>query len=350
MPEIIQSLVSTIVPVYNRPEMLLEAVESVLAQTYRPIEIIISDDGSTDDTPRVAQALVDRYPDTIRLVQNDNRGPGPTREAGRQQARGEYIQYLDSDDLLLPNKFTAQVRALKEHPVCGAAYGYIRVCKSDGRTEDEPSRLTGRVLPTLFPWLLVERWWNTDCPLFRRSVCDAVGPWSDLRYSQDWEYDSRVGALKTQLVHCPEFVCVERQHGAERQTGIGVWLSPHDRVRFFSLLLKHAQQAEVTVGSPQMRHFSRWVFHHARMCGAMGDASSSRYCHELACQAAGHIGLKLRLFRTMASCLGWKRLGTWICRLDGSLTDGLVRRPGATESPGVSLAGSRSLDGSFSDS
>ena len=73
MSEIRDSLVSTIIPVYNRPKMLREAAASVLAQTYRPIEIIISDDGSTDDTQSVAQELVQAHPEEIRYVRNENR-------------------------------------------------------------------------------------------------------------------------------------------------------------------------------------------------------------------------------------------------------------------------------------
>ena len=327
MPEIVESLVSTIIPVYNRPEMLPEAVESVLAQTYRPIEIVISDDGSTDETAHVAQSLANEYPDEIGYVRNQNRGPGPARETGRQMARGEFIQYLDSDDLLHPTKFEIQVQALRRQVDCGIAYGRTRLVEFGGRVLADPFKSTGDTIDRLFPQLLVERWWCTHTPLYRRSLCDKIGPWSTLRYSQDWEYDGRAGAFCPKLVWCDETVSDHRQHGAERQTGGGHWLSPSDRVHFFSRLHGHARQASVSTGSPEMQHFSRWVFHHARMCAAMGDAASSRQCHELACRAAGGVGLKLRLYRMTASCFGWRRTGKWICRLDGSLTNGLVRGP-----------------------
>src|SRR4051812_13992958 len=93
-------LVSTIIPVFNRPAMLREAVTSVLSQTYRPIEVIIVDDGSTDDdTPRAIAELAERHPD-VRGIRRTNGGPGLAREAGRGESRGDFIQYLDSDDLL----------------------------------------------------------------------------------------------------------------------------------------------------------------------------------------------------------------------------------------------------------
>jgi glycosyltransferase involved in cell wall biosynthesis len=324
MSEVVEGLVSTIIPVYNRPQMLREAVDSVLAQTYRPIEIIIADDGSTDEAGREADRMVAEHPGVIQVIHRPHQGPGPAREAGRLLARGEFIQYLDSDDRLIPRKFEWQVNALRQCPDCGAAYGYIQ---RYGETELNrvPLKWSGRELPTLFPWLLVDRWWNTDCPLFRRTVCDAVGPWSDLRYSQDWEYDARVGALGTRLVHVKEFVCEYRQHGGERQTGSGRWLAPPDRVRFFRSMFQQARMAGVELNGREMRHFARWVFLHARQCGEAGDAASSRACLALAAEAAGGMRGDLWLYWVGAMALGWvstARLTSWVIARTG-------RHPGA---------------------
>ena len=93
---------STVIPVYNRALLLLDSVDSVIAQTYRPIEIILVDDGSTDDTPDVLADLVHRWPDLLRVVRQANAGPGPARQRGLESARGDFVQFLDSDDLLLP--------------------------------------------------------------------------------------------------------------------------------------------------------------------------------------------------------------------------------------------------------
>ncbi|MGH9419051.1 MAG: glycosyltransferase family A protein, partial [Thermoanaerobaculia bacterium] len=114
---------TTIIPVFNRPALLVEAVGSVLAQTYRPVEIIVVDDGSTDETSSVSDALATKHGGIIRVIHKTNGGPGLAREAGRIAARGDYIQHLDSDDLLLPRKFELQVAALEASPGCGAAYG-----------------------------------------------------------------------------------------------------------------------------------------------------------------------------------------------------------------------------------
>ncbi|GEM_PF-2063737 len=94
MSNVIPNLVSTIIPVYNRPVMLRLAVTSVLNQAYRPIQIIVVDDGSTDDTLQVAHELQEKHPDLIKVATKENSGPGPTREAGRLLAEGEVLPAL----------------------------------------------------------------------------------------------------------------------------------------------------------------------------------------------------------------------------------------------------------------
>jgi glycosyltransferase involved in cell wall biosynthesis len=305
-------LVSTIIPVHNRAAMLREAVESVLAQTWRPIEIIICDDGSTDDTVDVGRELEARHPGTVRYLWNPNGGAGVAREHGRREARGEFIQYLDSDDTLWPRKFEVQIAALRSQPDCGAAYGWIRLCPEAGEPLQKPHKWSGREMPSLFPALLVDRWWNTDAPLWRRSCVEAIGPWSDLRYSQDWEYDARAGALGIRLAYCPEFVTDQRHHSDSRQTGSGRWLTPPDRVRFFQSLFDCACRAGVGIATPEMRHFSRWVFFHARECAALGDpVSAARLCRLAAC-ASDRRALGIRAFAIAGRLIGWQRTSRWL--------------------------------------
>src|SRR5262249_17896006 len=122
---LVAGLVSTIIPVHNRSALLREAVASVLAQTYRPIELIIVDDGSYVDAGAQEAALADARPEVC-LIHRENGGPGAARETGRLVARGEFIQYLDSDDLLLPTKFKLQVAGLRQHRDCGVSYGKTR--------------------------------------------------------------------------------------------------------------------------------------------------------------------------------------------------------------------------------
>lgn len=310
--ETIDGLVSVIIPAYNRAHILPEAVDSALAQTYPHVEIIISDDGSTDDTRAWVQGLMERIPDRVRYIRNDNAGPGPAREAGRQLARGEFIQYLDSDDLLLPSKFELQVAALRARPECGVAYGHTRLATMDGQVLADPFKWTGKERSRLFPALLVDRWWCTHTPLYRRNVTDAVGPWSSLRYSQDWEYDARVGGLLTPLVFCDEAVSVHRQHQGTRQTGHGKWLDPAGRVVFFRSLWAAATRAGVKTDSTESKHFSRWVFSHARECAAAGEEYAARQLLSLAAEVAvGRSKAECAIYRRASDLLGWERVSVW---------------------------------------
>ncbi len=103
-------LVSVIIPTFNRAHFLKEALSSVMAQTYRPLEVIVVDDGSTDKTPQV----VSGYP--VKYIKGPRRGVAAARNRGIRASRGELIAFLDSDDLWLPEKVASQVRFFKENP------------------------------------------------------------------------------------------------------------------------------------------------------------------------------------------------------------------------------------------
>lgn len=315
--KVIENLVSTIIPVYNRPALLSRAVKSVLEQTHRAFEIIIVDDGSTDDTPEVARALVRQYPDYITFISKNNTGPGPTREVGRQAARGEFIQYLDSDDRLLPDKFEAQIRVLRLHPDCGIAYGYTRLMDDEnGQQLSAPFKWTGRDIPFLFPGLLVDRWWCTHTPLYRRTVTDAIGPWCDFRWSQDWEYDAKAGAMGVRLVNCHQYVSEHHHHSGVRQTAQADWTHDPERLRnrvaLLSALWSNAEQAQVAADSPESQHFSRWAFAIARQCAAAALLSESRTCLALAETVASPSSVSrrgLKPYRLLSQMIGYRTTG-----------------------------------------
>jgi glycosyltransferase involved in cell wall biosynthesis len=313
-------LVSTVIPVYNRPTLLREAVGSVLAQTYRPVEVIVVDDGSTDDTPRVCAELADKHAE-VQALRIANGGPGLAREAGRLQARGEFVQYLDSDDLLRPRKFELQVAALRARPECGAAYGPTFEHDAAALPEEKPSAATGEALDALFPRLLSGRIWRTVSPLLRRRVTDAVGPWSDLRQEEDWEYDARIGALGTRLAWVPEFLAHFRHHGGQRAGGDSL-RDPRKmgwRKRAHTLIYQHARRTGIGPENPHMQHYARELFLLARQCGAVGLPDESRELFELAREASGTArarGLDFRLYRTAAAALGWSATGRLSCWSD----------------------------------
>ena len=311
------SLVSVVIPVYNRAAMLHEAVGSVLAQTYRPIEIVIVDDGSTDETAAVADEMASRHSDIIRVIHQPNAGVGHAREAGRQAAEGEFIQYLDSDDALMPRKFELQVAALRAHPECGVAYGLTRYISS-GREVACDWKQANQIQSAIFPSFLIARWWETVSPLYRRTVTDAAGPWTGLRLEEDWEYDCRVGALGLPLAYVGEIVGEHRDHSdgrLSRDAGDDP-MRLRDRTRAHELIASHARRAGVDPRAPEFQHFSRELFHLARQCGSSGLDDESRRLIELAREISD--GRDLRLYAFAGRLLGWKtaaRIATWLDRL-----------------------------------
>jgi len=311
-------MVSTIIPVYNRAVFLTEAVSSVLDQNYRPIEVILVDDGSTDGTSATIAQLVESQPDIIRSLRISNSGPGGARERGRLVARGEFIQYLDSDDRLLPNKFADQIEALQRDPECGVVYGKTRLIDEAGQVLIAPFKKSGERRETLFPELLVDRWWNTHTPLYRREICNAVGPWSTMRMGEDWLYDAKIGALGTKLAYCDTFVSEHRQHTHERLTGKALSAGAlTDFGKLIPELFFCAQQAGVQVGSPEMQHFSRWAFSLVRQLGRVAEIGLAKKCFDVARLADRRQGksAEFRVFAAMTKTLGW--------RLSAGIFDGL---------------------------
>ncbi len=310
-----KGLVSVVIPVYNRSEFLEDCLNSVREQTYDNWEIILCDDGSSAEVADKIDQLAAMCRERARVFHLPHAGAGPARESGRQAARGEFIQYLDSDDRLLSPKLQKQVDALEKRPECGIAYGKARLIDREGCVLNESYKeIEERAY--LFPRLLVERWWCTHSPLYRKTVCDRVGPWSDLRYSQDWEYDARAGAMKIQLAFIDEVLSEHRKHdSAVRQTGHGRWLEPEEQVRFFESLFDCAMQAGISIDTPEMRHFVRWVFASARFAAIQGDADSASHLMRQAFKATDEPSLDIRMFRGLAELVGWCNAGRLISAL-----------------------------------
>lgn len=319
--EIVQGLVTTIIPVYNRPNFLREAVNSVLRQTYRPIEIIIVDDGSNDNTSLVADEYAKRHPVKIRVVHQKNKGPGGARETGRLLAKGEFIQYLDSDDVLLPRKFELQVAGLKDNQDCGVSYGKTRFSRYGDLPANVPWKRTGEEIEFMFPAFLQSRWWGTSSPLYRRNVTDMAGPWLRLCNEEDWEYDCRIASQRVKLHYCNEFVSEQREHSGPRLSRHGSFYQAKlkDRANAHALIYQHARRAGIDHTVPEMQYFARELFLLSRQCGAVGlDYESSKLFY-LSKTASGIVRSNewdFRLYALLARFFGWTKMGKAACLAD----------------------------------
>jgi glycosyltransferase involved in cell wall biosynthesis len=114
--------ISVVIPVHNGELYLAEAVDSALAQTHRPAEVVVVDDGSTDGTAEVAAGLGA----AVRYVHQRNRGPGGAMNRGVALARGEYVAFLSADDVWEPEKLAGQMAALVADPSLDLVFGHVQ--------------------------------------------------------------------------------------------------------------------------------------------------------------------------------------------------------------------------------
>jgi glycosyltransferase involved in cell wall biosynthesis len=186
-------LVSVIIPTYNRARTIERAVNSVLGQSWEPIEIIVVDDGSTDRTADILTG----YSDKIRLIRQKNQGPSAARNAGIKAAKGEIISFLDSDDSWLPEKMERQVRLLQATESAG-----VKCCVCNATMEFATGTVTSFATAELRPELREGVWTNpaeilvTRFLLFnqvvavRREALDQAGYFrQDLPYGLNDDYD-----------------------------------------------------------------------------------------------------------------------------------------------------------------
>ena len=303
-------VVSTIIPVFNRAGLLIEAVNSVLAQTYSLNEVIIVDDGSTDETGDVAQAFAARHPDVVRYLRLARGREWRARNHGVAAATGEFIEFLDSDDLLAPEKHASQVHALRAHPECGISYCYVREYAIGDPPPQRPARRTGDTFAQLFPQILSGRIWPYPSPLFRRSVIEAAGPFLEMAAYPDWELECRMGAMGVRLHHCRSFLAETRNtHRLEgRRRNVIPAETMRDSAAIHERILGHARRAGVP--TPALRNFARRLFVVGRQCASIGLEPEARRSLDLAREIAS-AGWRCWIgwYAAISNRLGWQFVG-----------------------------------------
>ncbi len=202
-------LVSAIIPTYDRAEMLMEAIDSVRTQTYAPVEVIVVDDGSTDGTAQRLRAARD-----VRLLRIDHTGrPGAARNAGAAIAAGEYLAFLDSDDLWLPDKLDVQMALLlrggDRPPVVHCRELWVR----NGRTVSQSGqrhRRAGRIFADSARRCVI----GPSTVVMRRAVMEEAGGFrEDLEIAEDYELWLRVTA-RYPVAYCDRPLVIKRAgHG-----------------------------------------------------------------------------------------------------------------------------------------
>ena len=197
-------LVSVIIPVYNGERYLAEAIESVLAQTYRLIEIIVVNDGSVDGTADIARSYKE-----VRYIYQTNQGHGAAMNAGIKIAQGEFIAFLDADDLWTPNKLSVQIGYLLEHPDVGYVIARMQNFLEPGA--QLPPRITKDLSLTDYAALCV------GTLVARKTIFDQVGDF-DNSYEHakdvDWFVRAKEAGIHTAIL--PEILLYRRLHSSNR--------------------------------------------------------------------------------------------------------------------------------------
>lgn len=183
-----------------------ESVISVMNQTYKPIELILIDDHSTekfDDRFLKEHSSKDFR---VKLIRNEkNLGPGLARETGRLIAKGDYFAYLDSDDFWHSNFLEKLVRYLEEHKDVGMAYSKTMLIRTAGNfLRNKNDQTFDHIMPILFD--IHGRPWATGACVWKRDIVNKIGPWSDSRIWEDYEYDVRAAVINNKIAHIPEIL------------------------------------------------------------------------------------------------------------------------------------------------
>jgi glycosyltransferase involved in cell wall biosynthesis len=210
--------VSVIVPNYNHARFLPQAISSVLGQTLRAIEVIVVDDGSTDDSRMALEAFSDR----IQLVARDNAGVSTARNHGASRARGRYLAFLDADDIWLPEKLERQVERIEADRELGLVHCGMETIDAEGTS-------SGRVLDGLEGWVS-EAMLQFRRPvilgggsgaLIPRPVFEAIGGFDTrLSTSADWDLYYRI-ACRWRVGFVAEPLLRYRLHGSNMHGNVG---------------------------------------------------------------------------------------------------------------------------------
>jgi glycosyltransferase involved in cell wall biosynthesis len=260
-----EPLVSIILPTYNRERLLPRAIKSVLEQTFPHFELLVVDDGSTDNSAEVVASFDDAR---IRYIKHDRRrGGGAARNSGIRSSCSTYVAFQDSDDQWLPDKLARQMERFKEAPAeVGAFYcGYIRVGPGTAEhyfPQPHIRRTEGKILESL----LFENFIGTPTLIVRRECFDRVGLFDErLTRFQDWELMIRIaGAYRVGFIPEP---LLRAYYAAENIT------SGHDRglAEAEALILEKHHAVIAEAGGGVLAH-RLWHLAHLRfMCGEMAE-------------------------------------------------------------------------------
>ena len=222
--EPVRNLVSVTIPIYNAERFLNETIKSVFAQTYTEWELLLVDDGSTDQSTEIARSWVMQYPEKFFHLQHagkGNHGASATRNLGARTSRGEFLAFLDADDIWLPNKLEENIRSMREHPEAGFLFNrteYWYEWDPEGNNHQQnytpPLAPDGKVYfpPSLLPQSYPLGPYGSPCPcsfVMRRSAFSRIGGFEEYFNPTTFQMYDDIAFMAKVYLHVPVYVCAE---------------------------------------------------------------------------------------------------------------------------------------------
>ncbi|MBD2345481.1 glycosyltransferase family 2 protein [Anabaena subtropica] len=299
-------LVSILIPCYNVEQWLAETIESALAQTWKNIEIILVDDGSKDNTLAVAKSFTSSK---VKIINQENTGQSAAENRAFQEAQGDFIEYLDADDLLAPDKIERQIQLLGDSNSEFVASGeWARFYKSPQEALFIPQPLWADMSPV--DWL-ISAWeghymMHGAAWLVPRKIAEQAGSWNEqLSLINDFDYFTRILLASQGVKFCKEARTYYRSGNNNSLSGSKsrkAWESAFLALELGTnnLLLKE--------DSPRTRHACATVFQRF-IYEVYPDVPDLQNRAEAKVQAFGGSDLTPSggpMFKLMSACLGWK--------------------------------------------
>lgn len=280
--------VSVVIPLFNGQQYIENCLRSVFSQRYEDYEVIVVDDGSSDDGPKKILALAKTHPEKVRLLRHEDRGNhgiAATRNLGIKNARGEFIAFLDQDDLWVSEKLQKQVAMLRCHPEAGLVYSKISFVDQDGgdcSANSFPSAGKGIVghPAYIFPAIIKENFIPSITVLARRECVQKVGLFDDgLRHGfEDWILWSKM-AYFYGFIFLDQVLAKRRLHSgsfSSLRRDIGLHLSAEEN--YIRVLFSHLLDQKDIHPSEVRSHLRKCIwrfFIKARSWGATTQQVSS---------------------------------------------------------------------------
>ncbi len=275
--------VSVVIPAYNVQRFIRQTLDSVLAQTYRDFEVLVIDDGSTDGTAEIATD----YGEPVRVLRQENAGPSAARNHGIREARGDFVAFLDADDLWRPEKLAEQMPLFDAAGRVGLVYCRFQRIDAEGQplpTEPWPTP-TGEV----YYRMLERSYVPASTPVVRAACFERAGTFpADMSWAEDW-------LLWIRIARHYQFACADPVLVEHRETAGGLWSQTDNaQAGVIRVLERTARESD----DPYTRSICRRIIGNAPRQFAINLLRAGRW-------SAGRRALLSALIRRPLDATGW---------------------------------------------